>query len=336
MKKILSVVLVVLMLVSVMAFVGCEGEKAETLKFGMGVYSYYGDVTDADADTNGSGEVVVTVAAVLLDGEGRIVKADFDTADNTVKYTSDGKAVAAGEFKTKKELGSSYGMVAYGGAVKEWFEQVDALESVIAGKTLDEVKAMVVNGYKGNDDIINAGCTIGISDFVYALEKAVANAKDSAATAEETLNIGIVTVQKNSDATEEKNGAAELVVTAVAAAVGKDGKVAVACSETLAVNFSFDMAGASTLDTSAALKTKDELGTAYNMSAYGSDLNGDGIVKEWNEQADIFDAACAGLDAAGIAALAVNGYGVESLQTAGCTVGITDLVKAAVKAATIG
>ena len=96
------------------------------------------------------------------------------------------------------------------------------------------------------------------------------------------------------------------------------------------------MAGVSTLDTSVALQTKDEKGTAYNMSAYGSDLNGDGIVKEWNEQSDVFDAALAGLDAAGIAALAVNGYGVESLQTAGCTVGITDLVKAAVKAATIG
>ena len=72
------------------------------------------------------------------------------------------------------------------------------------------------------------------------------------------------------------------------------------------------------------------------MSVYGTDLNGDGTVKEWYEQADAFDAACAGLDKDGIAALAIEtGYGAETLQTAGCTIHVSDMVKAAVKAATV-
>ena len=59
-----------------------------------------------------------------------------------------------------------------------------------------------------------------------------------------------------------------------------------------------------------------------------------GSAKEWYEQADAFCAACVGKTSAEIAALAVgDGYGVESLQTAGCTIGVTDLVETAVKAA---
>ena len=68
------------------------------------------------------------------------------------------------------------------------------------------------------------------------------------------------------------------------------------------------------------------------MSAYGTDLNGDGTVKEWFEQAAAFDAACIGKTAAEIASLmADNNYGVADLQSAGCTILVTGFVKAASK-----
>ena len=87
----------------------------------------------------------------------------------------------------------------------------------------------------------------------------------------------------------------------------------------------------------AALTSKKELGTNYGMAAYGQsqDKNGDGVVKEWNEQAAAFDAALIGKNATEIAALENAGYGVESLQTAGCTIAISNMVQAAVKAATV-
>ena len=63
-----------------------------------------------------------------------------------MKYTADGKAVANDSFKTKYELGKDYNMVTYGGATKDWYEQADAFMALVAGKTLDEVKALVAEG----------------------------------------------------------------------------------------------------------------------------------------------------------------------------------------------
>ena len=62
------------------------------------------------------------------------------------------------------------------------------------------------------------------------------------------------------------------------------------------------------------------------MVAYG------GATKEWNEQVAAFDALCIGKTAAEIATLvAEDGKGVEDVQTAGCTIYVTGLVKAASK-----
>ena len=112
----------------------------------------------------------------------------------------------------------------------------------------------------------------------------------------------------------------------------KSGKIAAATSDCAAVSFAFDTKGVSTFDATKAISTKKELGTNYGMAAYGTDLNGDGKVLEWNEQAAAFDAACIGKTAGDVASLmAENGYGVADLQTAGCTMGIGSFVKAAAK-----
>ncbi len=336
MKKFLSVALVALMLLA--SFAGCG--KAETVKMGMGVHAYYEAAMSADGDTNGVGEVVATVAAVLVDKDGKIVKCEIDTADNVVNFTSAGAAVPAGEFVTKAELGTNYNMAAYGadlngdGIVKEWFEQADAFEAACVGKTVDEVKALLADGYYGTEELAKAGCTIGVLDFVKAVEKAVANAAESYALAEDTLKVAIVSSANGTDATADAAGSYEMEI-AFAAAASKDGIVNAMATDTLAVTFAFDAKGVTTTDVAAELKTKNELGTAYNMAAYGTDLNGDGVVKEWNEQAAVFSAACVGYTADEIAALvAADGYyGVESLQTAGCTMGVSEIAKAAVKAA---
>lgn len=334
MKKLFSILLATLTLVSCFAMAGCGDNAAANLKFGLGIHAAYGSAKDADGEVDGSASVAVTAAAVLLGEDGKIAKCVIDTADNTVKFTSAGASVAADEYKTKGELGNDYGMVAYGGATKEWFEQADAFCKVVEGKTLDEVKALLVDGYKGNDEVIAAGCTIGVAEFVYAVEKAVAAAADANVTANDTLALGFVsTKEKAKDASEDGDGSCEVAVTVTAAVKNGEGKVAAIKTDTAVAKFAYGIDGKSLTDTTAALATKRELGTAYNMAQYGTDLNGDGVVKEWFEQADAFDAACIGKNADEIAALSVDGYGVESLQNAGCTVGVADMVAAAVKAA---
>ena len=327
MKKILTLALAALMLLSALSLTACG--KAESLKLGLGVSASYEKASDADGDTNGEGEVVVTAAAVLVDANGKIVKCVIDTADNTVGYTSDGKYVAADSFQTKYEKGEAYGMKAYAGSAKEWYEQADAFAALTVGKTADEVKALVADGGKGTDAVISAGCTIAVSDFANAVVKAVANAADSSATKDDTLKIAMVSKQESSkDATDEAEGVNEVDTTIVAAARDKNNKVTACKADALQAKFTFDAKGAATLDTATAIQTKNEKGDAYGMKAYA------GSAKEWYEQADAFCAACVGKTSTEIAALAAgDGYGVESLQTAGCTIGVTDLVETAVKAA---
>ena len=332
MKRILCVVLAVMMLLTALA--GC-GAKAEELKFGSAVYAYYSKATDADGETNGSGVMVVNAAAVLLDAEGKIVKSVIDCSENTVNFTSDGKAIAAGEFMTKYEKGKDYGMVAYANAKLEWFEQVDAFNKLIAGKTIDEVKALVAETNKGTEEVTTAGCTIYIADFVKTLEQAVANAAESKATKDAELKLGVVTTATGTDVTDEKDGSQAVDTTVVAAAVA-DGKVVVADTDVASASFTFDAKGKSTRGEDTTITTKKAAGKNYGMAAYGQDLNKDGVVKEWFEQAAAFNTAMVGLDKDGVAALAIEtGYGAESLQTAGCTIHVSAMVKAAVKAATV-
>ena len=170
--------------------------------------------------------------------------------------TADGKAVANESFQTKYELGDAYNMVAYGGAVKEWYAQADAFCALIVGKTAAEVKALVAGENKGTEEVINAGCTIMINDFVVAVEKAINNAVDSGATEKDTLKLGISVAQTTADATADKAGSNKVETTLVAAAVSADGKVTAAHTDCVEVSFTFDAKGVSTLDTTKAVVSK--------------------------------------------------------------------------------
>ena len=330
MKKLICIVLSILMLISILSVVGCSKEEPK-VSFGLGVYSEATKATNAEGETNGQGAVSITAAAITVDADGKVVACDVDTADITVSYTSEGKAVANDSFKTKRELGDGYNMKAYGGAAKEWFEQADAFETVVIGKTLDEIKALVADADKGTDEVVNAGCTIMVADFVLAIEKAFANAKESDATAASKVTLGAYTEQKTQDADGDKAGYNQIETTFVAGATDAEGTIVAASSDCVQVQFTFTAAGASTYEIKD-IKSKKEAGANYGMSSYGVDLNGDGEVKEWFEQAAAFDTACVGKKAGDLnALLGENGYANSELQTAGCTIAINAFVKAAAK-----
>lgn len=344
MKKILAVVLAAVMLLGVVALTGCTS-TTETLKFGMGVVANYGDATDADGETNGSGEFNTTAVAVLLDADGKIVKIDLDTAQIKTAWTQDGKVVATEDFRTKYDKGTDYGMAVVGidkngdGKSLEWNEQADAFMATATGKTLDEVKALMADDGYGTGDLATAGCTIHVTDFITALEKAVANAADSAATAEDTLNVALVSSPSysNTDATDEADGLSQIDTTVVAAVVDADGKVVVAKTDCTQGKMTFDAKGAATVDTTVEVKTKLEQGTDYGMAAYGTKHDGtEGQPLEWDAQGAAFDAALVGKTAADFAALAGDdGYATGDLATAGCTMAVSDMIAAAEKAATV-
>ena len=324
MKKTLRFLLCVLVILNTLSLVGCS-TKTELLKLGLGVYTNVTKATSAEGDTNGQGNAAITVAAITVDAEGKVVSCALDTAEIAVAYTADGKAIANDGFKTKAEQGDSYGMKAYGGSAKEWYEQADAFETIATGKTLAEIKALIAENGKGTADVISAGCTIAVGDFVTAIEKAFANLTDSAATSAATVKLGLHTEQTLTDATEEKDGKNQTETTVYAAAVGADGKIA-AASECIQLAFTFDAKGASTYNLTKAVRGKREAGDSYGMKAYG------GAAKEWYEQADAFNAATIGKTADEIASLmGADNYGSAELKNAGCTIQVSGLVKAASK-----
>ena len=337
MKKFLSILLCATLLISTLLLFGCGDKKnnseetsapaAEeaTLKLGLGVYTAVSATTATD-DKNGNGQATTTAAAVLVDNDGKIVKAFVDCADSKVAYTNEGKAVANESFKTKYESGNDYNMKAYGGAAKEWYEQADAFCALIVGKTATEVKALVAENNKGTEDVINAGCTILINEFAKAVDKAIANAVESNATAKDTIKLGVSTNQTTADATEDKAGYNQVETTFFAAAVNAEGKVVAASSDCVQVKFTFDNKGASTFDATKAVSSKKEAGDNYGMKAYG------GAAKEWYEQAAAFDAACVGKTVTEIKALmGADNKGVADIQSAGCTILVDGFVKAASK-----
>ena len=75
MKKLLSIALSVIMILSVISLVGCGSQP---LKLGLGIISYTDGIKSADADTNGSATNNTTVAAVLVNKDGKIVNCDID------------------------------------------------------------------------------------------------------------------------------------------------------------------------------------------------------------------------------------------------------------------
>ncbi len=146
--------------------------------------------------------------------------------------------------------------------------------------------------------------------------------------AEYKLGMGVV-VDMNSSAT----GNAQVDATVATVVLDKDGKI-VACRIDVAQN-------KFAIGTDAAdkqFKTKMELGDDYNMAKYGQsmDWNGDGVVKEWYDQAKAFEAYVVGMTAADVKAIKTQivegaGYVIaadEALLSAGCTIQITDFVAA--------
>ncbi len=146
------------------------------------------------------------------------------------------------------------------------------------------------------------------------------------------LGMGIV-VNMESSAT----GNAQVDATVATVVVGADGKI-VACRLDCAQNKMNVAEGA--VDTAATFKTKMELGADYGMGGkpYSPDNNGDGIVKEWDEQAKAFEAYVVGKTADEIAAMTTkdaNGHQIstdDALLSAGCTIQIGDFRDAVVKA----
>ena len=319
MKKFVAFLLLACMMLSLAA---CGSSGAE-YKLGMGVN------LSTDSSKENNAQVDATVAAVVTDKDGKIVACRLDVAQSKMDVTG-GAVDAAKTFKTKMELGDDYGMVAYGNAIAEWYDQAKAFESYVVGKTAAEVEGLetVVNESGHNvstDEALLAGCTMDITAFKAAVVKACNDEKGTTFTGKDfTVGVAAITAADESTAATDSDDAVVKMYTEYAAVVvDKDGKILAALTDATQPKITADKNGQIT---GADFKgTKRELGADYGMVAYGS------AIAEWDAQAKAFADYTVGKTAAevaGIETVESNGHNVTTDETlyASCTMDISGMI----------
>ena len=320
---------------------GGNNNADATVKVGLGLYT---DMAHSSKDAE-LAQADLTVAAVTLDAEGKIAAVKFDCIQVKTKIDATGTIAAdtPTEFKTKRELGYDYNMkgtsagigVIEGGA--EWFEQADALEAFCVGKTIEEVKAAVGADGKPADENLLLGCTMTVSGFVVALDKAVTEANTGVytASATDTLNVGLVAeVSGPKSATAEEAGEATAYANFVAVTADAEGKITTCILDSVQAKFAWDTTGKFTSDLTEDTTTKYDLKEGYGMKDVSASK---GVIVdggEWYEQADAFMAFVKGMTAEQVKAIAVDesGYPTDENLTLGCTMKVKAYISAVDKA----
>ncbi len=328
MKKIVAFLLLACMMLSLAA---CGASATAEYKLGMGVS------LSTDSSKDNQAQVDATVATVVTDKDGKIVLCRLDVAQSKMDVT--GGAVEADKtFKTKMELGDDYGMVAYGNAIAEWYDQAKAFESYVVGKTAAEVEGIetVVNDTGHNvatDEALLAGCTMDITAFKAAVVKACNDEKGTTFTGKDfTLGVAAITEAADSTPVGEKDAQVKMYTEYGAAVVDKDGKILAALTDATQPVITADKDGKIT---GADFKgTKRELGADYGMVAYGN------AIAEWDAQAKAFADYTVGKTASEVAGLETvvndSGHNVTTDETllASCTMDISGMMAVIALAAT--
>ena len=324
MKKYIALILTLTLLVSLSGCVGttvvigectCPAGSHTTpepivpaegaLKTGLSVSVNIADSTSATADAEGAAKYDVTLAAVTVDDNGVIVSCVIDSIPATVNFDATGAITSdvTANVLTKNELGENYGMVAWGGAIAEWDKQVAAVAKYAEGKTVEQMKNgdidMKTGKAKDGTDL-SSSATIYLAGYVYAIEAAVKNAKHLGAHAGDELVLTTLNNTKSSTAaTAEKAGNAQLDAD-ITVLTRKGGKITSCYIDSVQAKIAFDATGTITTDLSAGVKTKNELGEAYGMVAWG------GAIAEWKDQAAAFASYVTGKTAAEVAGIAIT------------------------------
>ncbi len=270
-----------------------------SLKTGLAI------LTDISGSESGKqADYDITLAAVLVDDQGVIQQCIIDSIGTKVAFDTTGTITTdlSSEILTKTELGDDYGMKASTGSKYEWYEQAAALAEYAVGKTIDQLKngAIDETGKAPAGSDLASTATIYLGGYVSAIEAAVANAQHLGAQSGDTLKLASInSIASSVNATADKNGTAQLDCNVVALTV-HDGIITSCYIDALQAKVNFDTAGTITTDLTAAVQTKNQLGDAYGMVAWG------GAIAEWNAQAASFAAYITGKTAEEVAGIAVS------------------------------
>lgn len=274
------------------------------VKTGLGFVVDAKKSASATGEADGKAEYDVTVVAVNVDDKGIITACKIDGIQATVNFDTAGVITSdlTAEILTKNEKGDNYGMVTYGNAKAEWYVQADALAQYAVGKTVEELRSGAISesGFAAEGTDLATSATIYLGGYVTGIEKAVANAQHlGAMKGDELVLASLSEVKSSTSATSEAAGNAQLDIYATAL-TRKDGRITSSQIDSLQGKVAFDATGTITTDLTADMLTKNELGDAYNMVAWGQ------AKAEWNVQAASYAHYITGKTADEVAGIAVS------------------------------
>ena len=155
MKKILSLTAALAICLSI---VGCMAKKNDNntnsdmidstnYRVGVGSYTTTMDSSSSVEGENGKGIISTTYATVVFDENNIIKKVYIDEVESKLYFDSKGQLVddANNDVKSKRELGDAYNMRVASGIGKEWYQQINSLESWLVGKNIEEISNGVMN-----------------------------------------------------------------------------------------------------------------------------------------------------------------------------------------------
>ena len=259
------------------------GEAGSVASFGLGQNISIAK-SRPSGDQTAQAQADVTIAAVGFDEEGKVASVTIDVAQTRVAYDEDMQVTSdlEEEVPTKKELEDDYGMRGASEIDAEWYEQAEALEEWMIGKTVDEITGMEVKevdeAHQHVPDVeeLTSSVTITVEGYLEAVEEAWENREEVSGA--ETVGLGIKTSIAKS--TSEQ---AQVDTTMAATAFDSDGNVAGAQIDVAQIRVAFDEEGQITTDLEEEVRTKVELGDDYGM------VGASGIDAEWYEQMEALE-----------------------------------------------
>lgn len=280
-----------------------------------------GHVSSLMMDGTDKTRVKSTVAAVVLDKDGRIVSCELDELDFMVTL-SGGAPQSVSDLTTKGEKEDAYiptkeDIGADEGLTTPWHEQVDAFCDYAEGKMVGELTGLATTDGKSTEI---EGCDLVVTDFIQAVSHAAATAKTHAMAAGDDLELAITAIPGDSTTNDKVQYTIEM------AAVALDDKDAITGCMTDTLDAKLTIQNGVFTTVSGPVESKRDAGDAYGMK------EASGIKREWYEQADAFDTYVRGKTAAQLADMKLGTDG-KTDAISGCTISVTSMLKNVVKAA---
>ena len=305
------------------AMSGSSGSASTTQtggwKTGLGI------LTEA-SDEARTGTIHTIAAAVLLDGDGKLADVMLDELE--VEVTADGKGVVTmpTDYRTKRQKGKDYPLAEVSGLKKGWAEQADAFGSWLEGKTPDEVKKLKTDadGKPTEADLLS-GCTIAVDRYRDAVVRACENAQVLGAARGDTVKLGVEVAEmpQGLAGTDDKDAQVQAKITLAVVTMDENARVTSAIGDMTEPELSVSADGTVSAPREPVY-TKNELGDRYGMRSASA------LGKEWYEHSAGWCGYLKGKNAVEIGKLSADGTDAD--LKALCTISVTDLQKAALKA----